>query len=177
LPQDRLERVGDQVIDGYPFPLSIAGLVRGPNTTYSVPGYGFSVRYRSGRESWADIYIYDKQLRLDPAPKDALKAEMVQVLREILLAQEHGSYDKAKLEAATLQKNLASARLSVTADGGEHLSFAFLTIAHGKFLKIRYSTRDKKAGGKAAEAFRNAAFGLIQRSAPVVQPRLDPRFI
>lgn len=179
LAQERPARDGDKivVVEGHAFPQSIAGLVRGSTTTYQAPGYGFSVRYTSGAASWADIYLYDKEFNLAPPPKDALKGEMVQVLREILIAQERGSYENAKIETASLEKNLASARLSVTADGREHLSFAFLTIAHGKFLKIRFSTREGKAGQKRADAFRNAVFALIRKSAPVVRPQRDPRFI
>lgn len=167
----------DTIIEGFAFPPSIAGLVRGEPTTYTQRGYGFSMRYASRPESWADIYIYDKELDLSSPSQAALKAEMTQVLYAILATQERGSYDEAKVRSATLEKNLASARLTVKSNGSEHISFAFLTIAHGKFVKIRFSTRDMKTGQKRADAFRSAAFGLIRKTAPAIQPRRDPRFI
>jgi len=172
------EQKGSAIIEGYPFPEAVAGLVRGPTTTYRQPGYGFSVRYTGGRQSWADVYLYDKELDLSAPSKDALKIEMSAVLREILIAADvRGVRNDTKVEAATLDGTTASARLRIASDRTQILSFAFLTIAHGKFVKIRFSTRDLRMGRKQAEAFRKATFDLIRATKPVLRPKRDPRYI
>ena len=172
------QRDSSAVIAGLPFPDKVAGLVRGPTTTYPQAGYGFSVRYTGGRQSWADVYLYDKALDLTAPSKDALKIEMSAVLREILMvADARGVRNDTKVEATTLDGSMASARLRIGSDKAQILSFAFLTIAHGKFLKIRFSTRDLRTGRKQAETFRDATFKRIQSTKPVLQPKRDPRYI
>ncbi|MBF9234153.1 hypothetical protein [Microvirga alba] len=165
------------VIEGFPFPASIGDLTRGGTTTYRQSGSGFSVSYQAKAFSWADIYVYDKDLNLAAPAKDELAREMYVVLQAILLAKDLGKYDAVKVDAASVRDNVASARMTVTSRGTNHASFAFLTIAHGKFVKIRFSTTDRKDGQRRAEAFRNAYFQQLRKAVPIIQPKRDPRFI
>lgn len=175
--QEQSRNAPGAVIEGYPFPDTVAGLRRRQTITYNKPGEGFSVRYANGNLSWADVYVYDRERNLSSPSREDIKNEMSDVLRAIVAARELGRYEDLKIEEAKLEENAASARLLATAGGKRHLTFAFLTVAHGNFVKIRFSTRDVKAGRKQAEAFRNATFNLIRSTKPVIEPRRDPRYI
>src|ERR671916_291207 len=48
-------------IGSFPFPSKIAGLSRAVKTDYRSAALGFSVRYVGIDDTWADIYVYDRE--------------------------------------------------------------------------------------------------------------------
>lgn len=133
-------------IDGYPFPVKIAGLPRGQKTDYNSPGLGFSVRYEVPGETWADIFVYD--LGQDLASEDARQLAVDQreiALGDIRTAVSAGSYQDAKLIAKADSAPYARAHLAITQRGVTRDSFVFVTVNRKNFVKIRYTSSAKDA--------------------------------
>ncbi|MBB4039681.1 hypothetical protein GGR34_001323 [Microvirga flocculans] len=128
-------------IDGYPFPKSIAGLLRGQRTDYDEPGLGFSVRYERPGETWADIFIYDLGESLSSV--NARKMSLDQrdaALRDIDHGVSSGSYQNAALVAKSETTSYAKAHVAITQGGKTRDSYVFVTIHKGNFIKIRLTT-------------------------------------
>jgi hypothetical protein len=137
-------------IDGYPFPPKIAGLSRGQKVNYNAPGLGFSVRYETPNEGWADIFIYDLGQDLTSEDARELAAEQREAaLSDIKTAVSAGSYQDAKLVAKADTASYAKAHLIITQRGVRRDSFVFITVSKGNFVKIRYTTSAKNAGQSA----------------------------
>jgi len=137
-------------IDGYPFPTRIAGLTRGQKTDYNTPGLGFSVRYESPGETWADIFIYDLGEDLSSEDARALAIEHREIaLGDIENARKAGNYQDVKFIAKAELAPYAKAHVTITQRGVTRDSFVFVTVDQKNFVKIRYTTSAKDAARMA----------------------------
>jgi len=132
-------------IDGYPFPERIGNLRRGQRTDYNSPGLGFSVRYETPSDTWADIFIYD--LNEDLSAVDARKASHDQrdrALSDIDQGVSSGSYQNAALISKAEVAPFAKAHVAITQKGKTRDSYVFVTIHKNNFVKIRLTTSSDK---------------------------------
>jgi hypothetical protein len=132
-------------VEGYPFPQQLAGLPRLEKTDFHSAQWGFSIRYGDA-QTWADIYVYDRDKKLRPATasKDAA-SELDAVLEEIASSAARGGYDDAKLIGKSKTGNFAKAHLTITQQQRTRDSYVFITVSKVNFIKIRLTTSRKNA--------------------------------
>lgn len=129
---------------GLTFPQRLGPTARRDRTDYEpqAPGLGFSYAYRGGATT-ADIYVYDKGLRLQDGDRTRFEAERDQAVGDISTLVRRGLYQRGEiLNRATRPigaATFATARAAITNRGITVDSFVYVTILHGKFVKIRFS--------------------------------------
>ncbi len=141
-------------IGSFPFPRKIAGLSRTLKTDYRSAGWGFSVRYTGIDDTWADIYIYDREQ--DLASGSALahaEAELASTLADIDAGVSRGSYESAKVVDRSQDETFAKARLKIAQAGKTRDSYVFITVRHENFVKIRLTSGDRKYADRIAQGF------------------------
>ncbi|NIX77218.1 hypothetical protein [Microvirga terricola] len=174
--QSSVQQESSDTIDGFPFPDAISGHARGQMQRFPGPGgFGFSVRYKS-QSGWADIYVYDREKDLSSARPSDLAEELATVLREIQTMSEIGRIKNLAVKKVTTNAKTASAATSYTVNSINLASFAFVTVAGGKFVKIRYSTPQQKEAEKTATKFRDDYFSRL-KSLPQPKQRGDQQSI
>ena len=138
-------------IGSFPFPRKIAGLSRTSKTDYRSAGWGFSVRYTGIDDTWADIYIYDREQ--DLASGSALahaKAELASTLADIDADVSRGSYESAKIVDQSEDGAFAKAHLKIAQAGKTRDTYLFITVRHENFVKIRLTSGDRKYADRIA---------------------------
>jgi hypothetical protein len=137
---------GTSVIDikGFKFPGRISGLGRNKKTTYNVPGAGFSVSYGEPGDTWADIYIYDREMDL-PMSSAAL--------RDVQTSVKLGIYQRADLVEVSTSGAFARAQVAITQNQQNRDSFLFVTARNGNFVKIRLTTGSDAHSKERAQRF------------------------
>jgi hypothetical protein len=141
-------------IGSFPFPRKIAGLSRTLKTDYRSAGWGFSVRYTGIDDTWADIYIYDREQ--DLASGSALahaKAELASTLADIDAGVSRGSYRSAEIVDRSEDGAFAKAHLTVVRAGATRYSYVFITVHKGNFVKIRLTSGDRRNADAIASRF------------------------
>jgi hypothetical protein len=140
-------------IEGLPFPKSLAGLTRQSKVDYRAPGLGFSVTYADPGRAWADIYIYDKQLKLPSGPALSLaKEELEMALGDVRAAVKSGAYQDARVIDRSASGSFAKSDLRITQGGTERSSSIFVTVHKGKFVKIRVTANIDAASSQSAQS-------------------------
>lgn len=141
-------------IGSFPFPHKIAGLSRAVKTDYRSAALGFSVRYVGIDDTWADIYIYDREQ--DLASGSALahaKAELASTLADIDASVSRGTYQSAEVVGRSEDGAFAKARLKIAQAGKTRDSYLFITVRHKNFVKIRLTSGDRKYADRIAQGF------------------------
>jgi hypothetical protein len=141
-------------IGSFPFPSKIAGLSRTLKTDYRSAALGFSVRYMGIDDTWADIYIYDREQNL--ASGSALahaKAELASTLGDIDAGVSRGSYESAKVVDRSQDETFAKAHLKIAQAGKTRDSYVFIAVLHKNFVKIRLTSGDRKYADRIAQGF------------------------
>jgi hypothetical protein len=141
-------------IGSFPFPRKIAGLSRTLKTDYRSAGWGFSVRYTGIDDTWANIYIYDREQ--DLASGSALahaKAELASTLGDIEAGVSRGSYESAKVVDQSEDGAFAKAHLKIAQAGKTRDTYVFITVRHENFVKIRLTSGDRKYADRIAQGF------------------------
>lgn len=175
LAQQPVQSESSDQIEGFPFPASISGHARGPMRRYPGKGLGFSVYYNT-KSGWADVYVYDREKDLSSAKPTDIAEELATALREIKAVSELRGVKDLSIKKVTTNGKVASATTSHTANGVNFASFAFVTVAGGKFVKIRYSTPAQKNAEKTAARFRDDYFARL-KSLPQPKQRRDQQSI
>jgi len=128
-------------IEGFAFPSRIAGLPRSMKADYGSPDLGFSVRYGTSQETWADIYVYDKGLDLSSgAPLTLARQEVEAAIEDVRTLVEQGHYQRATANGRSSSGSFAAAHLTIVQGGQARDSFVFVTVHKGRFVKIRVTT-------------------------------------
>ena len=149
-------------IGSFPFPRKIAGLSRTLKMDYRSAGWGFSVRYTGIDDTWADIYIYDREQ--DLASGSALahaKAELASTLGDINAGVSRGSYQSAKVVDQSQDETFVKAHLKIAQAGKTRDSYVFVTVRHKNFVKIRLTSGDRKYADRIAQGFLTEYGGLL----------------
>jgi hypothetical protein len=147
---------GTSVIDikGFKFPGRISGLGRNKKTTYNVPGAGFSVSYGEPGDTWADIYIYDREMDLPMSSANPLaKNELQAALRDVQTSVKLGIYQRADLVEVSTSGAFARAQVAITQNQQNRDSFLFVTARNGNFVKIRLTTGSDAHSKERAQRF------------------------
>jgi hypothetical protein len=127
--------------------------MRQSKVDYKAPGLGFSVTYVDPGRSWADIYIYDKQLNLPSGPALPLAKEELEVaLGDVETAVKSGIYQNAKVIGRSTSGVFAKGDLRITQGGTQRASSVFVTLHQGKFVKIRVTTNVDAASSRIAQS-------------------------
>ncbi|MBM1174800.1 hypothetical protein [Microvirga arabica] len=135
-------------IEGFPFPKTLGNFTRQSKVDYKTPGLGFSVTYLAPSGAWADIYVYDKQLKLPTGPAlPQAKRELDFAISDVGSALKSGAYQDAKLLDSSASGSFAMAHMKITQRGTERDSYIFVTLHDGMFVKIRV-TADSGAGAR-----------------------------
>jgi hypothetical protein len=135
-------------IEGFPFPKTLGNFTRQSKVDYKTPGLGFSVTYLASGGAWADIYVYNKQLKLPTGPAlPQAKRELDIAISDVGSALKSGAYQDAKLLDSSTSGSFAMAHMKITQRGVERDSYIFVTLHEGMFVKIRV-TADPSAGAR-----------------------------
>ncbi|MGF9758372.1 hypothetical protein AAII07_24530 [Microvirga sp. 0TCS3.31] len=135
-------------IEGFPFPETLGNFTRQSKVDYKTPGLGFSVTYLAPSGAWADIYVYDKQLKLPTGPAlPQAKRELDIAISDVGSALKSGAYQNAELLDSSTSGSFAMAHMKITQRGTERDSYIFVTLHEGMFVKIRV-TADPGAGAR-----------------------------
>ena len=141
-------------IGSFPFPSKIAGLSRAVKTDYRSAALGFSVPYVGIDDTWADIYIYDREQDLGSGSVLAhAKAELASTLADIDSGVSRGSYQSAKVFDQSQDGAFAKAHLKIAQAGKTRDSYVFITVRHKNFVKIRLTSGDRKYADRIARGF------------------------
>ncbi|WP_112664202.1 hypothetical protein [Microvirga flavescens] len=148
--------VRELFIDGFGFPMQIAGLARGQVLQYQTPSGGFSVQYGTPKAgAWATVYIYN-ELREPGAPPVSVEDE-----KRVSLAALQAIVKLRKLKRVDVAEQLddsgfSGARLVIDDGRMEFDSFLFLTREKGRIVKIRLTLapgRDRDVASRFVKAY------------------------
>ena len=149
-------------IGSFSFPGKIAGLSRTSKTDYRSAALGFSVRYTGIDDTWAEIYIYDREQDLTSGSALALsKAELASALGDIDESVSKGSYQSARVVDRSQEGAFAKAHLKIAQAGKTRDSYVFITVRHNNFVKIRLTSGDRKYADRIAQGFLTDYSGLL----------------
>jgi hypothetical protein len=135
-------------IEGYGFPSQIAGLVRSTKSDFGSSDLGFSVRYGTSQETWADIYVYDDLLDLSAGSLSLAKREVDEAIEGVKALVDQGLYQRAAVGNRSTSGSFAAAHLTIVKGGQERESFVFVTTHKRRFIKIRL-TAPSGSGARA----------------------------
>jgi hypothetical protein len=124
-------------IEGYGFPPRIAGLARSTKTDFGSPDLGFSVRYGTSRDTWADIYVYDDPRVLSAGSLSLATREVDEAIEGVKALVDQGLYQRAAVRSRSTSGPFAAAHLTIVQGGRERESFVFVTTHNRRFIKIR----------------------------------------
>ena len=155
---------------GVDMPEMLAGLRRGDIRDYEVEeaGLGQSVAYYGPEHMTATVYMYDRrQAGLRDEGGRLAKAERDTALDDIAAFVRRGTYDGADLVSKGDYRPsrsplvFASAWVRLVKNGMRSDSFVYVTVAQGKFLKIRITGPERAGNDAAADAFAGAVAQLV----------------
>jgi hypothetical protein len=150
--------------EGFRFPREVARMPRRYKVDYRMPGLGFSVMYGTPGDTWADIYVYDKQADLAAGSPNKLSREELDVaLGDVQEQVKMGLYEKAALQSQSVSGSFARAHLKIAQGGREYHSFVFITVHNGKFVKIRLTSNLGPDADLIAKEF-VAAYGSLLKT-------------
>ncbi len=148
-------------IEGFPFPKTLGNFTRQSKVDYKTPGLGFSVTYLAPSGAWADIYVYDKQLKLPTGPAlPQAKRELDIAISDVGSALKSGAYQNAELLDSSTSGSFAMAYMKITQRGTERDSYIFVPLHEGMFVKIRV-TADPGAGARRMAQDLAADYGRV----------------
>ncbi len=151
---------------GLSFPASLGPLKRTGVTTFKEAELGIMIGYRGSDLVKADVYVYQGRDR-NMAPgvqSEAVKSQLKEIKDAVLEVERRGYYKDVltgkdeTLALATPSGDIALLRTYFRFEQtprapspGRRISYAFLTVYQGRFLKIRFTyLLDKKADGEKA---------------------------
>lgn len=175
--QETLPGVYSDPETGITFPPALGGLEYRGMRRYEQPGLGYSLRYQNNLQLKADVYVYDagQILVVDGCDNPPVRREAESVYKQIQGIVKQGVYRDLKMLESGIEPANGTFRFAwnryefFTVDKNPELnalrlSECFVTVCHGKFIKIRltYLKSEEEDGRRAARDFAQALAVLLE---------------
>ena len=134
-------------IEGYGFPPRIAGLARSTKTDFGSPDLGFSVRYGTSRDTWADIYVYDDPRVLSAGSLSLATREVDEAIEGVKALVDQGLYQRAAVRSRSTSGPFAAAHLTIVQGGRER---RVLRIRHHAQQTVHQGPSDRPSRQRCA---------------------------
>jgi hypothetical protein len=150
------------------FPARLSRLKRSKVVDFRTPGMGQSVRYvSSDGTSWSDVYIYDREKDLTRgSPSHHAMRELMNASEDLNAVARLGHYRSVKQVGQVSSRLFESARFEIDAKDRRMVSYLFVGVHRGKFVKVRLSALLGTDHAKLATDFMMelvAALGLNEK--------------